>query len=325
MPSFTPSFLLLTAAALAPFLAQAQTTANMVAYASAKPSAMRVPAHEARASLVVGTWAGPLVLPGKALGVGVTISQTGEGLVAVLDIPGARISRHRLTLVQRHDTLQLYDPLTEARYACVPTSDGTQLVGMWQQVGLREPLVLRRGAPAPEMASVRASRTAYATKWESGELQNGQPVGPWNYYRATPDGQHALTRTYDHSNGRLMFAGADDDAFDAEVTPGLWERRVLTQSPWFIGRHDALAAYGARVQYPAAAQRQKVEGKVLVSFVVDTLGRVSDPRVVRGLGSGCDEEALRVARTIPDSWTPGRIGTKAVAARQYVSFVFRLH
>lgn len=324
MPFSTAPFLCLVAVALVPFIARAQTTANAVSYANTTSSPLRPPAHETRTALVVGTWTGPLALPGKALGVGVTISQTGEGLVAVLDIPGARISHHRLILAQRHDTLQLYDPVTEAHYACAPTLDGTQLVGLWQQVGLREPLVLRRGAPAPEMTSMRASRTTYATEWESGELQNGRPVGPWNYYRVTPDGQRALTRTYDHSSGRLVFAGADDDAFDAEVTPGIWERRVLTQSPWFIGRHDALAAYGAHVRYPPAAQRQKVEGKVLVSFVVDTLGRVSDPQVVRGLGSGCDEEALRVARTIPDSWTPGRIGTKAVAARQYVSFVFRL-
>ena len=99
---------------------------------------------------------------------------------------------------------------------------------------------------------------------------------------------------------------------------------VLTQAPWFIGGHEALAPFAGTVRYPAAALRNKVEGKVTVSFVVDTLGHVAGHRVVQGLGSGCDEEALRVACTIPGTWTPGRLGPRAVAVVYYLSFIFRL-
>ncbi|MBO0360686.1 energy transducer TonB [Hymenobacter sp. BT186] len=54
------------------------------------------------------------------------------------------------------------------------------------------------------------------------------------------------------------------------------------------------------------------------------MGRVSDHRILKGLGNGCNEEALRVARTIPDTWTPARLSTKAVAARQTIMFAFKL-
>lgn len=59
-------------------------------------------------------------------------------------------------------------------------------------------------------------------------------------------------------------------------------------------------------------------------FAVDTLGRVSDHRILKGLGYGCDEEALRIARIIPDTWTPGRLGNKVVAAWQVIMFAFKL-
>jgi protein TonB len=62
-----------------------------------------------------------------------------------------------------------------------------------------------------------------------------------------------------------------------------------------------------------------------VEFVVDTLGRISNHKVVQSIGNGCDEEALRVARTLPNEWVPGRLGTKAVPVVYELPFTFRLN
>ncbi len=133
-----------------------------------------------------------------------------------------------------------------------------------------------------------------------------------------------MTQRYDHTSSKLLFSRPDDKLYRVETSPGTWETTLLSQSPWFVGGHEALAAYVSKLSYPAAAQVRNLQGKVVVSFVVDTLGRLSQHRVLRGLGGGCDEEALRVSRTIPDTWLPGRLGTRAVPAEYELPFTFRL-
>ena len=58
------------------------------------------------------------------------------------------------------------------------------------------------------------------------------------------------------------------------------------------------------IHYPAIAKENNVQGKVFVSFVVERDGTLTDVRVARGLGSGCDEEAVRVLKASP-KWKPG--------------------
>ncbi|MET4107309.1 TonB family protein [Hymenobacter sp. UYP22] len=60
------------------------------------------------------------------------------------------------------------------------------------------------------------------------------------------------------------------------------------------------------IRYPRAAQEAQTEGLVFASFVVDETGRVTQPRIVRGLGNGCDEEVLRVLRQTSGRWVPGQ-------------------
>jgi TonB family protein len=68
-----------------------------------------------------------------------------------------------------------------------------------------------------------------------------------------------------------------------------------------------IAAWGrylsATLKYPAAAQRAKMGGRVFVSFVVNTDGSVEDVQLLRGMGYGCDEEAIRVINAMP-KWNP---------------------
>ena len=264
---------------------------------------------------LAGTWTGPLAIPGRTLVLYLTITEADGHLSAVLDIPLAHLSNRALRVTQRHDTLAFFDPVADASYRAVRSPDGTVLVGQWQQPGLSAGVTLRR--PVPVRAQV-------ATKWRSGTLEDGSPVGPWEYYQYTAAGVRQVAQVYDHSAGRLLFAQPGDQVCEAELSPGRWDYTVLGRAPWFIGGPERLALYTATLAYPVAAQQKNLEGRVTVSFVIDTLGHASEYHVVRGLGSGCDEEALRVARAIPGTWTPGRLGARAVPVRQYQSFIFRL-
>ena len=76
--------------------------------------------------------------------------------------------------------------------------------------------------------------------------------------------------------------------------------------PSFPGGENAMYAYlNDRIRYPQQARDYEVEGKVYVQFVVDQEGKVIEPKVVKGLGYGCDEEALRIVRLMP-KWMPGK-------------------
>ncbi|GAA4848486.1 hypothetical protein GCM10023331_36460 [Algivirga pacifica] len=77
------------------------------------------------------------------------------------------------------------------------------------------------------------------------------------------------------------------------------------------------------MKYPNQARRMGVEGKVFVSFVVDRQGNITDVKVLRGIGAGCDEEAARVIRKSPQ-WNPGRVRGRAVKSRRIIPIFFKL-
>jgi protein TonB len=77
------------------------------------------------------------------------------------------------------------------------------------------------------------------------------------------------------------------------------------------------------MRYPAQARRLGVEGKVTLSFVVDKNGKISEVTVLRGIGSGCDEEAVRVMQNAP-VWKPGKQRGKAVKQRCIMPISFKM-
>lgn len=58
------------------------------------------------------------------------------------------------------------------------------------------------------------------------------------------------------------------------------------------------------MKYPAEAKKNNVNGNVIVVFVVEKDGSITNTKIFRGLGSGCDEEAIRVIKKSP-KWNPG--------------------
>ncbi len=77
------------------------------------------------------------------------------------------------------------------------------------------------------------------------------------------------------------------------------------------------------LKYPAQARRIGIEGKVFVQFVVDKNGSLSDIKVVRGIGAGCDEEVLRIVNMCP-AWNPGFQGGSPVRVRMILPVTFKL-
>lgn len=100
---------------------------------------------------------------------------------------------------------------------------------------------------------------------------------------------------------------------------------VVEQMPSFPGGISGLRTYlNQNTRYPAVAQENCVQGRVVVSFVVEKDGHISDVTVLRSVDPSLDKEAIRVVRNMP-RWTPGKQEGEPVRVRYNVPVSFRLN
>lgn len=99
---------------------------------------------------------------------------------------------------------------------------------------------------------------------------------------------------------------------------------IVEQQPQPVGGFKAFYDYvGANLSYPVRATRMGIEGRVFVEFIVEKDGSLTDIKVVKGIGGGCDEEAIRVISGAP-KWIPGKQRGNAVRVRMVMPIVFKL-
>jgi protein TonB len=89
------------------------------------------------------------------------------------------------------------------------------------------------------------------------------------------------------------------------------------------GLKEMFKFVGRKVRYPASARRLGISGTVIVSFVIDKEGRVTDVNVLKGISEDCDKEAVRVVSLL-NAWTPGMQNHRAVAVRMTLPIKFTL-
>lgn len=94
---------------------------------------------------------------------------------------------------------------------------------------------------------------------------------------------------------------------------------IVENQPELIG---GLAGLQKKVKYPELAQRAGIEGRVIIDFVVDKDGSVLNPRVVRSIGGGCDEEALKAVKAA--KFKPGLQGGRPVKVSFTLPVIFNL-
>jgi protein TonB len=122
---------------------------------------------------------------------------------------------------------------------------------------------------------------------------------------------------------------------DAEPTPGLPKPAPGNPKPGTsvvapdqparpVGGTEAFFAWIQKnQQYPALARQRKIEGRVMMEFVVQKDGSLTDAKVVKPLGSGLDQEALRLIKTAP-KWTPATYQGQPLKQKMVLPIVFQL-
>lgn len=99
---------------------------------------------------------------------------------------------------------------------------------------------------------------------------------------------------------------------------------VVEESPSFPGGDAARIKFlQENIKYPQIARESSIQGTVYVTFVVERSGKVTDVRVLRGIGGGCDEEAVRVIKAMPN-WQPGKQRGKPVRVQFNMPIKFTL-
>jgi TonB family protein len=100
--------------------------------------------------------------------------------------------------------------------------------------------------------------------------------------------------------------------------------QVVEEMPSFPGgMNECMMFLAKNMRYPVAAQKAKIEGRVIVQFVVDRDGSIKDTQVVRSVSPELDAEAVRVVSSMP-KWNPGKQRGKAVAVKYTMPVMFRL-
>ena len=99
---------------------------------------------------------------------------------------------------------------------------------------------------------------------------------------------------------------------------------VVEQAPAYIGGNAAMAEFLRKnLKYPQQASRANIQGRVFISFIVGSDGRIEDVKTLKGIGFGCDEEAERVIRLMP-KWKAGRQSGTPVRVRFNLPVVFQM-
>lgn len=99
---------------------------------------------------------------------------------------------------------------------------------------------------------------------------------------------------------------------------------VVEQMPMFPGGDPALMGYlRDNIHYPTVAAENGVQGRVVVGFVVERDGSITDVNIIRSVDPSLDREAMRVVKSMP-RWTPGKQNGSAVRVKYQVPVTFRL-
>ena len=123
-----------------------------------------------------------------------------------------------------------------------------------------------------------------------------------------------------------------DEVIEEYVAPEVVEEEVVEQEifqiveemPSFPGGDVKLMEYIAKnIKYPQIARESGIQGRVFIGFVVEPDGSISNVKLLRGIGGGCDEEAMRVIKSLP-KWKPGKQRGKAVRVSYQIPVFFKL-
>lgn len=164
-----------------------------------------------------------------------------------------------------------------------------------------------------EIKAESEALVAKVTESAKADTLKGKPVG---VLVSKIDGKDVPAIVEDPDDGGatpMADGGSDGKVYD-----------VVEEMPQYPGGIEAMMTFlRDNLKYPAELAEQNIQGRVIVQFVVDKEGNVTNPTVMRSVDPQLDAEALRVVKAMP-KWTPGKVGGKAVNVKYTLPVTFAL-
>lgn len=164
---------------------------------------------------------------------------------------------------------------------------------------------------------------APSTKFTELKVTDDKDIKPDDALTNVHDITNPGTKTVDTGSGENPPI-ASTGTGTGPVVPTPAKAEIVTfveQMPTFNG--ELLSYLAKNIVYPPAAREAGIQGRVGVEFIVNEDGSITDARIVRSIGGGCDEEALRVIKAMP-KWKAGRQNGTAVKVRFTQAILFKL-
>ena len=195
----------------------------------------------------------------------------------------------------------------------------------------KEPAKVERKEPVKvEMEQKVVEKVKSSVKFTAPEIKKDDEVKPEDELKS----QDELSKT-NTAIGSFDVKGNDEGAGEvlkakeviAEEAPKVEEQKVfdvVEQMPSFPGGPQALFEYLSKhIKYPVIAEENGIQGRVIVTFVVERDGSITDVKVVKSVDPSLDKEAQRVVKSMP-RWIPGKQNGSAVRVKYTVPVTFRL-
>lgn len=217
--------------------------------------------------------------------------------------------------------------LDEERQAYMEQLELSKLQEQAQREKKEEPIIKAKIEPKKIVEQVRETQ-----KFTAPEIKKDELVNEENQVKDQADLDEKVavgTKDQEGTKDRTDVAIRNDIAVNTneseekkEVANKVFD--VVEQMPSFPGGNDALMKFlQENVKYPVVAQENGVQGRVVVSFVVEKDGSITDVKVVRSVDPSLDKEATRVVKSMP-RWIPGKQNGAAVRVKYNVPVSFRL-
>lgn len=170
-------------------------------------------------------------------------------------------------------------------------------------------------------------------------VKDNTPIEPEDVFQPIPDNAIAGTKTQEGTNAGTP-TGIDTSSTILAEVPKIVETKekstvieednklytvvAVEQQPVFGNGDVALLQYLAdKIKYPVMARENGIDGTVYAEFIIGKDGSVTDAKILRGIGGGCNEEALRVINGMP-KWKPGRQQGNPVKVKFTLPIKFKL-
>ncbi len=217
--------------------------------------------------------------------------------------------------------------LDEERQAYMEQLELSKLQEQAKKEKKEEPVIKAKIEPKKIVEQVRETQ-----KFTAPEIKKDELVNEENQVKDQADLDEKVavgTKDQEGTKDRTDVAIRNDIAVNTneseekkEVANKVFD--VVEQMPSFPGGNEALMKFlSDNVKYPVVAQENGVQGRVVVSFVVEKDGSITDVKVVRSVDPSLDKEAARVVKSMP-RWIPGKQNGAAVRVKYNVPVSFRL-